>query len=160
MPNRRSMNVVVSSCFILPTRYDGKSQDKPQMQKIISYLLDNDINIIPLCPEQLGGLTTPRTPAEISGGRVINRLAIDVTDQFETGANLTLQAIKQLNVEFAILKDGSPSCGSNEIYDGSHQGRKIAGQGITAKLLKENGITVYSEHDLQLIKENIWKSRI
>lgn len=154
------MNVLISSCFMLPTRYDGKSQNKPEVSEIIEYLTINGVNLIPACPEQLGGLSTPRSPAEIIGTKVVDRMGVDVTSEFELGAKLTLDTIKQLNIEFAILKDGSPSCGSKQVYDGLHQGTKISGHGITTRLLQENGITVYSENDLQQIKEKIWKSRI
>lgn len=154
------MNVLISSCFMLSTRYDGKSQNKPKMQEIIDFLLVNNVNIIPVCPEQLGGLTTPRPPAEIIANRVVDINGTDVTYQFERGANLTLETIQKLNIQVAILKQGSPSCGSKIIYDGSHSGKKIAGQGVTTKLLLENGVAVYSEDDLQLIKDKVWKSRI
>lgn len=160
MQNRSVMNVLISSCFILPTRYDGKCQNKPEVVEIIEYLTNNGVNLIPICPEQLGGLSTPRIPAEIIGNKVVDRSGVDVTSKFELGAKLTLETIKQLDIEFAILKEGSPSCGSLQIYDGSHQAIKISGQGITSRLLQENGITVYSEHQLQQIKEEIWKSRI
>lgn len=154
------MNVLISSCFMLPTRYDGAAQNKPEMVAIIDLLKCNQVNIIPVCPEQLGGLPTPRTPAEISGDQVVTKDGILVTEQFERGAKLTLEMVLALGIDFAILKQGSPSCGSQQIYDGTHSGVKIPGQGITASLLIANGIKVYSENDIELIKERIWKSRI
>lgn len=149
------MSVLVSSCFILPTRYDGRAQSKQEIIDIIELLKANSVNIIPVCPEQLGGLTTPRTPAEIRGHRVIDKQGRDVTLEFLKGAKHTLELVESLEVDFAILKEGSPSCGSKTIYDGTHSGKKIQGRGITTELLEQNGISVYSENDISLIRDRI-----
>ena len=111
-----------------------------------------------VCPEQLGGLPTPRIPSEIIGessnilnnnnGSVIDKNGNDVTPQFVKGAKETLQIAKKLNIKKAILKDGSPSCGVNYIYDGNFNGTKIKGMGLTAQLLKESFIDVVSEIEL------------
>ena len=111
-----------------------------------------------VCPEQLGGLPTPRIPSEIIGessnilnynnGSVIDKNGNDVTPQFVKGAKETLQIAKKLNIKKAILKDGSPSCGVNYIYDGNFNGTKIKGMGLTAQLLKESSIDVISELEL------------
>lgn len=111
-----------------------------------------------LCPEQLGGLPTPRIPSEIIGessnilnnnnGSVIDKNGNDVTPQFVKGAKETLQIAKKLNIKKAILKDGSPSCGVNYIYNGNFNGSKIKGMGITAQLLKESSIDIISELEL------------
>ena len=110
-----------------------------------------------VCPEQLGGLPTPRIPSEIIEQSLNmlnnNRLVIDkngneVTPQYIKGAQETLQLAKKLNIKKAILKDGSPSCGVNYIYDGKFNGTKIKGMGITAQLLKESSIDVISELEL------------
>lgn len=154
------MNVLVSSCFILPTRYDGTAQNKPEMQMIIELLKTHDITIIPVCPEQLGGLPTPRLPAEINGDKVIDINGNNLSDQFQLGATSTLNICNLVNIEFAVLKQGIPSCGSKYIYDGSHTNTKISGLGVTAKCLKEHGIEVYSEQDFDLIKDRIWKLKI
>lgn len=140
---------------MLPTRYDGKAQNKQEIIDIIELLKANDINIIPVCPEQLGGLSTPRTPAEIIGSKVIDKEGKDVTCAFKKGAQLTLELVLMLDVDFAILKQGSPSCGSKLIYDGSHSGTKIQGRGITTELLESNGISVYSEDDIGLIRGRV-----
>jgi len=109
-----------------------------------------------VCPEQLGGLSTPRTPAEIKGtargvldknDKVITKDNIDVTEAFLKGAMETLHIAKLSNIKAAILKEGSPSCGVNYIYDGSFTGKKVSGKGITATILEENGIDVISEID-------------
>lgn len=105
-------------------------------------------NAIPVCPEQLGGLNTPRIPAEIVGDKVISKSGADVTKEFLKGANETLKLAKLLNIKKAILKEKSPSCGSRYIYDGSFKGKKIKGEGLTTKILRENGIEVISENDI------------
>ena len=106
------------------------------------------------CPEQLGGLSTPRTPAEIKGtargvinrkDKVVTKESIDVTEAFLKGAYETLNIAKLGKVKKAILKEGSPSCGVNYVYDGSFKGIKINGKGITTAILEENGIEVVSE---------------
>ncbi|MBS4955529.1 MAG: DUF523 domain-containing protein [Clostridium sp.] len=120
-----------------------------------------------VCPEQLGGLPTPRIPSEIIGKSsnilnnnndyVIDKNGNDVTPQFVKGAKETLQIAKKLNIKKAILKDGSPSCGVNYIYDGNFNGTKIKGMGLTAQLLKESSIDIISELELGgNINGNIW----
>lgn len=98
-----------------------------------------------VCPEQLGGLMTPRIPAEIREDKVITKEGEDVTAQFLKGAEETLRIAKMVNAKKAILKEGSPSCGCNYIYDGNFNGTKIKGKGITASLLEKNGIKVISD---------------
>jgi uncharacterized protein YbbK (DUF523 family) len=110
---------------------------------------------IPVCPEQLGGLSTPRNPAEIVGGdgedvldgkaRVMDRTGKDVTEAFIRGAYEALHLAKAVGAKEAILKEKSPSCGSCVIYDGTFQGKKKAGMGVTAALFQRHGIRVYSE---------------
>lgn len=120
-----------------------------------------------VCPEQLGGVPTPRIPSEIIGKSsnilnnnndyVIDKNGNDVTPQFVKGAKETLQIAKKLNIKKAILKDGSPSCGVNYIYDGNFNGTKIKGMGLTAQLLKESSIDIISELELGgNINGNIW----
>ncbi len=111
--------------------------------------------IVPVCPEQLGGLTTPRLPAEIQGGdgldvlsgraKVIRNDGVDVTEAFIKGAEETLKIAETLGLTKAILKAKSPSCGNKIIYDGSFTGKKVTGQGVTAALLTSKGIEVFSE---------------
>jgi uncharacterized protein YbbK (DUF523 family) len=114
--------------------------------------------LIPVCPEQLGGLPTPRAPQEIQGGvgkdvldgkcRVINKNGEDVTSQFIQGAEETLRFANRLKVKEFIGKFGSPSCGCGRIYDGSFSGKLISGDGVTTALLKRNGIRVIAEENL------------
>lgn len=110
-----------------------------------------------VCPEELGGLSTPRRPAEIVGissdvlhgsAIVINNINEDVSLEFIKGAYETLEIVKLNNIKNAILKEGSPSCGVNFIYDGKFNGNKIKGCGITTLILQENGINVISEREV------------
>lgn len=151
-------HIVISACLLgEKVRYDGEA--KLVQDPVIQYWQDHKL-LIPICPEVSGGLPVPRPPAEIrplsdSDGnndnkiRVINIDNIDVTNEFELGAGLTLQKCRDNNIQMAILTDGSPSCGSQLINDGSFQSRKIAGQGVTTALLQENNIKVFSQNQLQ-----------
>lgn len=103
---------------------------------------------MPVCPEVLGGLPTPRDQAEIKNGRVITKFSKDVTSYFEKGASEALKMVKSFDIKEAILKQRSPSCGCGQIYDGTFSGNVIKGDGVTAALLKNNGIKVISEEDL------------
>jgi uncharacterized protein YbbK (DUF523 family) len=113
--------------------------------------LAKDFILIPVCPEILGGLPIPREPAEQRGKRVITKSGKDVTKYFERGAKEVLKICKILKIKKAILKQKSPSCGCGKIYDGTFSGRLIEGNGVTTKLLKKNGVKVFSEEDLDSI---------
>ncbi len=133
--------IIVSACLLgVSCRYDGKSVPSPE----VITLMDRYI-LIPVCAEILGGLPTPRSPSEIVGDRVINNDGIDVTENYLRGAREVLRLCKLYGVKKAILKEKSPSCGSNFIYDGSFSRTLKAGQGICTALLRENGIEVVSE---------------
>lgn len=115
-----------------------------------------------VCPEQLGGLPTPRVPSELlasaeevlnEDGKILTKDGRDVTKEFLKGAAEVNEIAKKLNIKCAILKDGSPSCGVNYIYDGYFNGGKIKGGGVTAELLSKNGIKVLSENDLGGIED-------
>ena len=111
-----------------------------------------------VCPEQLGGLPTPRDPSEIirldgnavieGKTSVINNKRLDVTKKFKQGAMETLKIADLYGCKKAILKEGSPSCGSSLIYDGTFTGKKVSGVGVTTALLRQNGIEVISEKDI------------
>ena len=136
--------ILVSACLLgLPVRYDGQSK---LVEKIIELSKDNIL--IPVCPEQLGGLPTPRIKSEIKDKRVIRLDGEDVTDNYLNGAHITLSIAKLNKVDYCILKSKSPSCGKGLIYDGNFNGTLIDGDGITCKLLRENGFVVYSEEDI------------
>ena len=135
---------IVSACLLgINCKYNGKNNANKKILK-----LTEKETLIPVCPEQLGGLPTPRIPAEIRDGRAINREGDDVTEYLEKGAREVLGIARIYGIEEAILKQRSPSCGCGQIYDGSFSSTVIKGNGITAGLLKENGIKVISEEDL------------
>ncbi len=137
--------VLVSACLLgAACRYDGKSQALPGLEALLERC-----EVIPVCPEQLGGLPTPRTPSERREGRVVSRDGADVTDAFARGAGEALRLARLLGAECALLKARSPSCGSREVYDGSFTGRVIPGQGVTAQALTAAGIAVYDENALE-----------
>ena len=136
--------IIVSSCLAgCHCRYDGDS--KPN-EKVINLVADG--KAIPVCPEQLGGLPTPRLPSEKRGNKVFRNDGVDVTDEFEKGAREALRFAKLVNARKAILKARSPSCGSGEIYDGSFSYRLIEGNGVFADLCKKEGIIVRTEEEI------------
>src|SRR5690242_860466 len=125
------MNILISACLLgINCKYNGNNNN---VEGIINQM--KNVTLIPICPEQLGGLTTPRPPAEINGeAGIFSNEGIDVTKQFKFGAEETLKIAKMYNCEYAILKERSPSCGSNQIYDGSFRGKVKQGEGIAASL--------------------------
>lgn len=144
---------MVSACFAgIHCRFDQKHQ---QVDEILELVKKGEA--IPVCPEQLGGLSTPRSPAEIVGGdgddvldgkaRVMTKEGEDVTEAFLRGARETLRLAQMIGVKEVILKERSPSCGSCMIYDGLFRGNKRPGMGVTAALLRRNGIKVFSEEN-------------
>jgi len=134
-----------SACLLgVNCRYDGQSK---QNKKVIN--LAKREPLIPICPEQLGGLPTPREPAEQKREKVITKQGLDVTDNFKQGAEQVLRLAKLFGIKEAILKQRSPSCGVGQIYDGTFSGKIISGDGVTTTLLKENGVRVSSEEDLK-----------
>ncbi|MDO5021731.1 MAG: DUF523 domain-containing protein [Eubacteriales bacterium] len=142
------MNIIVSACLLgLCTRYDGSHNlSAPVLE------LSKKHNLIPVCPEQLGGLPTPRLPSEILGDDVINKEGQIVNPQFKKGADIAFKIAKICDCDIAILKQRSPSCGFGEIYDGSFSGTKVKGDGVFAKLLKNAGFAVYTEEDIKEIQ--------
>ena len=135
--------LIVSACLAgFPCRYDGKKAINTAVQQLVK-----EGKAIPVCPEQLGGLPTPRLPAEMKAGKVINSDGNDVTEAFEKGAAVVLEIAKQYGCTDALLKARSPSCGKGQIYDGSFSGILIEGNGKTADLLMRNGITVTTEEE-------------
>lgn len=148
--------ILISACLLgEKVRYDAKHlllEDE-----IIKQWTKQGV-LIPLCPEVAGGLQIPRLPAEIQNIshqpiKVINIENQDVTRQFSVGAKLALKTCQQRNIQMAILTEGSPSCGSYLINDGSFSKNKIAGEGITTRLLRQNGIKVFNQHQLTQANE-------
>lgn len=137
--------IIVSACLAgLNCRYDGKNNT---CEKVIRLVRAG--KALPLCPEQLGGLSTPRKPAEIIGDKVIDLDGTDVTENFRKGAEEALRIAELVNCQEAILKQNSPSCGCGSIYDGTHKGSLKAGNGLTADLFLAQGIKVKTENDLK-----------
>ena len=142
--------ILVSACLMgHPTRYDGCSVE---YKNILT--LSEKYDIIEVCPEVMGGLPTPRTPSERVGERVMMRDGRDVTREFLEGAKKAYELCRLHNINKAVLKERSPSCGFGVIYDGSFSGRLTAGMGVTAEYLSLHGISVYGESRIsELIKE-------
>ena len=137
--------ILVSACLLgVNCKYSGGNN---QNEKVLEYIKDKEI--IPVCPEIMGGLSTPRPPSELINDKVMNNLNQDVTQQYKKGAEETLKLAKLFNVKKALLKAKSPSCGKGYIYDGTFSSTLIEGNGITTKLLIENGIEVITEKDLE-----------
>lgn len=136
--------IAVSKCLVgINCKYSGGNN---YSDKLMEYLKDKDF--LAICPEVTGGLKTPRVPCEISGERIISQDGQDCTKEYYFGAQEALKVCKACQVTEAILQTRSPSCGCGIIYDGTFTGNKIVGDGITAKLLKENGIKVINIEEL------------
>lgn len=149
--------ILVSSCLAgLEVRYNGTHCLNNKIMKLIE-----ENKAITVCPELLGGLSTPREPAEIIGGngedvldgiaKVIEKSGRDVTELYIKGAYITLKKAIDVNATVVVLKEYSPSCGSSMIYNGEFIGEKIAGNGVTAALLKRKGLQVISERQFSEI---------
>lgn len=142
--------LLISSCLIgNNTKYNGKNNYIKEIEQLkLKY------ELIPICPEVLGGLSIPRDPSEINNDKVISINNKDVTKEFNIGANKALNIALLNNIKYALLKDGSPSCGNTYIYDGSFKNNKIDGIGITTKLLKSHNIKIYNENNInELLKK-------
>jgi uncharacterized protein YbbK (DUF523 family) len=151
------MKILVSACLLgEKVRYHGgdATLDHPVLER-----WRREGRIVSICPEMAGGLPTPRPPAEIlgpGGAAVLSELSFvrrrdgtDVTAEFKAGAHAAVALARQHGVKVAILKDLSPSCGSSAIYDGSYRGGRVAGEGVTAAALRQAGIAVYSDHQIE-----------
>lgn len=139
------MKLLISACLLgCRCRYDGASRAHPLVEQ-----LAERHTLVPVCPEQLGGLPTPRPPAERLGGSVATRDGRDVTAQYRRGAEEALALCRALGCGAAVLKERSPSCGHGKIYDGTFSGTLVPGSGVTAELLAAQGIPVYGESQLE-----------
>lgn len=152
--------ILVSACLLgQPVRYDGGSHgpfDRLQQWQ-------TEGRVVPLCPEVAGGLPTPRPPAEIPGGSgrqvlsgrvpVLNIYGLDVTSAFRAGADTAVRLVGERKIRLAILKARSPSCGNQHNYDGSFSGTLIEGEGVTAAALRQAGVQVFNESQLEAAAE-------
>ena len=145
------MRILVSACLLRQKcRYDGNERPCRAVLE-----LAEEHELIPVCPECLGGLPTPRCPSEIQNdGSVLMNNGADVTAAYQKGAEKTLQICMKTGCRIAILKEKSPSCGPSLVYDGSFTGHVIKGSGITARKLRENGISVLSELETDSLHKN------
>ena len=137
--------ILVSSCLLgCACRYKG---DDCKNERILA--LAKEHVLLGVCPEQMGGLETPRAPSEIVGDKVMSNAGRDVTAEYRKGAEAALYLAQLNRADFAILKAKSPSCGKGLIYDGTFSGHKIPGAGVAARLLMDNGVEVLTEDDWQ-----------
>ena len=150
------IKIIISACLLgKRCRYDGSQKVYTELDFLQN---DPEIELIPICPELLGGLQTPRPPCEIRGDRVITRNGEDVTEAFREGAEKVLSLAREKGSALAVLKSRSPSCGSGEIYDGTFSNTLVPGDGICASLLKANGIAVLRELDIERIRTYVEKN--
>jgi len=147
--------LLASACLLgLCTRYDGGANPHPVIQALAAQGC-----VVPICPEVAGGLPVPRSSAEIQGGcgddvlddraHVVTADGQNVTGQYLAGARVALEAARRFGIRQAVLKAGSPSCGVGRIYDGTFSGCLRSGDGVTAALLKRDGMVVYSEKQVR-----------
>lgn len=138
------MRIMVSACLLGENcKYSGGNN---RNEKVLAYVAGHEV--IPVCPEVMGGLPTPRVPAEIVSGTVISREGVNVDREYRLGAQKALEIARENRIDLAILQSRSPSCGTKEVYDGTFTGKRIPGQGVTAKLLMDNGFCVLDAEDL------------
>ena len=138
------MKIMVSACLLGENcKYSGGNN---RNEKVLAYVAGHEV--IPVCPEVMGGLPTPRVPAEIVQGVVINREGVNVDREYRLGAQKALEIAREKQIDLAIPQSRSPSCGTKEIYDGTFSGKRIPGQGVTAKLLSDNGFAVMDAEEL------------
>ena len=145
------MPLLISACLLgVPCRYDGASKPVPRIE-----LLTERFVLVPVCPEQLGGLPTPRTPAERCGSCVLTRDGRDVTENYLRGAQEALRIARITGCKTALLKAKSPSCGCGRIYDGTHTDTLTGGSGVTAQLLQQHGLLVCNEDTMDTLMSQI-----
>ncbi|MBQ8720457.1 MAG: DUF523 domain-containing protein [Clostridia bacterium] len=143
-------NILVSACLLgEATRYDGKSVTNKDALRLSEFY-----NIIPICPEVIGGLPIPRIPSERVGASVLSRDGRDVTENFLCGAREAHRLFCENECELAVLKERSPSCGRGRIYDGSFSGTLTDGNGVTAELLLKHGVRIYGESEIKKLLTN------
>jgi uncharacterized protein YbbK (DUF523 family) len=156
--NSKMQKILISACLMGENvRFDGKNS-KNSSEIIKKWQKDGCLVVF--CPEVSGGLPVPRPPAEIQPDeRIITVEGSDVTAAFEQGAEKALDLCREHHIHIAILKEGSPSCGSALISDGHFSHTKISGQGVTTQLLEANGIFVFSENELDQAEKYLRSTR-
>lgn len=138
------MKIMVSACLLGDNvKYNGGNN---RHEKVLEYIKGHEV--VPVCPEMLGGLPVPRAPGEIQDGIVRNEDGTSVDYEYRTGAAKAMEIAESERIDMAILQSRSPSCGVNQIYDGSFTGRKIKGMGVFARLLSEKGYKVVDAEDI------------
>ncbi|WP_299396681.1 DUF523 domain-containing protein [Pelagibius sp.] len=149
--------ILVSACLLgRPVRYDGGSK---RLDDALLEAWQAEGRLVPVCPEVMAGLPTPRPPAEIEAGaggaavlagraRTVDSTGGDVTAAFRAGAEAALTAARAAGCRYALLTDGSPSCGATFIYGGAFDGRRVDGKGVVTALLEAQGIRVFAEHQI------------
>ena len=139
-----NVKILVSACLLGQNcKYNGGNN---YSEKVIEYVKGHEV--IPVCPEVAGGLSTPRIPCEIVNGVVTNKNGESMDKEFRSGAELCLKKAMEENTDLAILQSRSPSCGVKQIYDGSFSGKLVDGKGVFAKLLEENDIKVLDSEEI------------
>ncbi len=147
--------ILISACFLGErVRYNGIVQT---LESKLLQQWQKQGRLFSICPEVISGLPVPRPPAEINQitKKIITINSVDVTKQFTNGAEQALLLCQKHNIQFALLKESSPSCGSNTIYDGTFSQQKIAGEGLTTQILREHGIKVFCENSIEELAEQI-----
>ena len=141
--------ILISACLYgEKCRYDGGDNLISELD-----LLRDKCTLIPVCPEVMGGLSTPRNPSEIVGDRVVMNDGRDVSAEYKKGAEIALGTAIENDCKIALMKAKSPSCGCGKIYDGTFSRTLTDGDGITVRLLKENGIKVFNETQIKELVE-------
>lgn len=136
--------ILVSACLLGENcKYNGSNNLNQEVLR-----LKDKYEIVDFCPEQSGGLSTPRVPSEIRGKCVFSKDGVDVTNHFSIGATNCASLCKDLGIQKAVLKERSPSCGSKFIYDGTFNGTVIEGMGLTTRVLKTCNVKVYNEFEI------------
>ncbi len=139
-----NVKILVSACLLGQNcKYNGGNN---YSEKVIEHVKGHEV--IPVCPEVAGGLSTPRIPCEIVNGVVTNKNGESMDKEFRSGAELCLKKAMEENADLAILQSRSPSCGVKQIYDGSFSGKLVDGKGVFAKLLEENDVKVLDSEEI------------
>lgn len=142
-------NVLISACLLgVDCKYNGSNN---KLDDEIIHSLKEKYNLIPVCPEIMGGMPTPRNPVEISDGKVFDYDGEEFTKEFEKGSEEVVKLAKLYDATIAILKENSPSCGSNYIYDGTFNHKKIKGKGIAALKLSKENIKLFTEENVKIL---------